>query len=85
MDEYDQQNLVQIKCQICNYTVNQSSGAKRTICPQCGNFYNASHSQKPPEPRRKLRNHRADQRLLSQTHPQAGSNISVDVCIIVLL
>ena len=77
MDTYNAPDVKQLTCQACDYTVSQSSGAKRTICPQCGNFYNSGHAENPPEPRRKLRNHKADNRLLSKTHPApSNSNLA---------
>ena len=32
-------NIENITCKTCNVTVNLSSGSRRTVCPNCGNFY----------------------------------------------
>ncbi len=36
-----QENAVQLTCPVCDITVTQAPGTKRTICPHCGNFYDA--------------------------------------------
>ena len=28
-----------ITCKSCNFTVDLTSGSRRTVCPNCGNFY----------------------------------------------
>ncbi|XP_064600121.1 probable E3 ubiquitin-protein ligase HECTD2 [Liolophura sinensis] len=35
----EQRPLTALTCSSCEYTVGQAQGTKRTICPNCGNFY----------------------------------------------
>ena len=72
-------NMMQRICKVCDYSVKQSPEAKRTICPQCGNFYSGSHAENPPEPRRRIRNCKTDNRVLAKTHPTPGTSIISEV------
>ncbi|KAL5021403.1 hypothetical protein ScPMuIL_000558 [Solemya velum] len=55
-----------ITCPSCEYTVLHAPGTKRTICPNCGNFYKKEAGDLPPPPSRKL-GREQDQRTLPLT------------------
>ncbi|XP_041367987.1 probable E3 ubiquitin-protein ligase HECTD2 isoform X2 [Gigantopelta aegis] len=41
-----------VTCPTCDHTVPQAPGTKRTICPNCGNFYDRESAERPPSYRR---------------------------------
>lgn len=47
-----------VTCPTCDYSVPQAPGTKRTICPNCGNFYSRELAERPPSPRRRIRQDR---------------------------
>ncbi|XP_070212088.1 probable E3 ubiquitin-protein ligase HECTD2 [Littorina saxatilis] len=49
-----------ITCPTCDYSVPQQPGTKRTICPNCGNFYSRELAERPPSPRRRIRQDRTE-------------------------
>ncbi|KAK6185095.1 hypothetical protein SNE40_007408 [Patella caerulea] len=44
-----------ITCPTCDHCVAQAAGSRRTICPNCGNFYNNEAAERPPSYNRRSR------------------------------
>ena len=47
MEAVNESSNVTLTCPVCDVTVNQPQGTRRTICPYCGNFYDTNAASNP--------------------------------------